>query len=521
MKLNSETRFVSVGFTLVAVLYILSLSIPLFGDSLGYGYKTTDWIRSNGFTPFAAGSEKGEQAMGHPTLFFWMWALLSGVFGNSLWVARLLPAIATFISIWGMYRLGRLLSCELAGWLSALALFASPLFVTQAMRPMPESAVIAAVVWSLYFYVKRKYVLAVLLCALGIIFREQAIFLAVAYFLAEIFQTGFKKPLRLLLFLSPTLVIAVTGLINLLVNGYFFFPTYMGEGSVLESNWLAIRLRLFGSHLISEDFRWLPVTVALAGMIRGIGRDKERRLLPFILILIFPTLFFPPDRILFLVFVTLLLVVYKIRHRLVLGRVFSVFILMPVSIVLFHVLIVLVSPDSALNLFRYVLPAYPIIILGSIAMLFKYYSHKTAFAIGAIFVISTAVANRSQHYDYQFDTSLACVKPLLDHKEAALFAASLGDTVLVSEIDDVYFSYPECGIVDSPIPFKNVFQEHAMLSEGVSYTMVIASFMLPYDNIDVVKALLPPGSELRCLENPRWDHGRYTIEIYRVEPVEQ
>ncbi len=521
MKLNSETRFISVGFALVAVLYILSLSIPLFGDSLGYGYKTTDWIRSNDFSPFAAGSEKGEQAMGHPTLFFWVWALLSGVLGNSLWVARLLPAVATFLSIWGMYRLGRLLSCELAGWLSALALFVSPLFVTQCMRPMPESAVVAAVVWSLYYYVKKKYVQAALLCALAIIFREQAIFLAGAYFLAEIFQTGFKKPLRLLLFLSPTLVIAVTGLSNLLVNGYFFFPTYIGEGSVLESNWLAIRLRLFGSHLISEDFRWLPVTAALAGMIRGIGRDKDRRLLPFILILLFPTLFFPPDRILFLAFVTVLLVVYKIRHRLVLGRVFSVFIVMPVSIVLFHVLIVLVSPDSALNLFRYVLPAYPIIILGSIVMLFKYYSQKTAFVIGAIFVVSTAVANRSQHYDYQLDTSLACVKPLLDYNEAALFAVSLGDTVLVSGIDEMYFSNPECGIVDSTSPFKNVFSEHVTLSEGTSYTLVIASFMISHGNIDAVKVLLPPGSEMLRLETPHWDSGRYTIDIYRVVPVEQ
>ncbi|MCD4709103.1 MAG: glycosyltransferase family 39 protein [Candidatus Sabulitectum sp.] len=516
--MNSETRFITIGLIMVAVLYSLSLSIPLFGDSLGYGYSTVNWIRNNGYSPFAAGLERGEQAMGHPTLFFWMWALLSGLLGNALWVARLLPAAATFLSIWGMYKLGRLLSCEMAGWLSAFALLASPLFITQAMRPMPESAVVAAVVWSLYCYAKKRYISAAVLCALAIVFREQAVFLAGAYFLSELFQTGVKKPLRLLLFLSPALVIVVTGLINLAVNGHFFFPTYMGEGSPLEPNWLAIRLRLFGAHLISEDFRWFPVTAALAGMIRGKGREKERNTLPFVLILLFPSLFFPPERIAFLAFVTFVLAVYAIRQRLVLGRLFTVFIVLPVSIVLFHVLIVLVSPDSALNLFRYVMPAYPVIILGSITMVFRYYSRKTAFIIGSIFVVSTAIANRSQHFDYQFDTSLACAGPLQDYKEAVLYGISLGDTMLVSGIDEVYYSTSECGVVDSPASLRSILGDQPLLEEGTSYTLVVASFMLPYGNTGITEKLLPPGLELRILREPRWDDGRNTIEIYRVEP---
>ena len=519
--MNLEARFVAIGLVMVAVLYVLSLSIPLFGDSLGYGYSTTDWIRSNGYTPLAAGSEKGEQAMGHPTLFFWLWALLSGLLGESLWVARLLPAAATFLSIWGMYKLGKLLSCEMAGWLSAFALFLSPLFITQAMRPMPESAVVAAVIWSLYHYTKKNYIPAVLLCALAIVFREQAIFLTAAYFLAELFQTGPRKPLRLLLFLSPALVVVITGFINLGVNGYFFFPNYLGEGSELEPNWLATRLRLFGAHLISADFRWLPVTAALAGMIRGIGRDKDRRLLPFIFILLFPALFSPPERIAFLAFVTAVLAVYIIRNRLVLGRLTTVFVTLPVSIVLFHVLIVLVSPDSALNLFRYVLPAYPVIILGSIVMLFKYYSRKTAFVICSIFVVSTALANRSQHHSYQPDTSLICVESLLDYKDAVHYGIALGDTMLVSGIDEMYYITPECGVIDYPATVRNILGDQPLLEEGTSYTLVVASFMLAEGNIGITEELLPPGSELKFVREPRWDNGRNTIEIYRVEPLDQ
>jgi len=497
-------------------LFFLSLSVPVFGDSLGYGYQTTNWIRNNGFTPFAAGDGKGEQAMGHPTLFFWIWALLSGLLGNYLWVARLLPAIATFFCLWGMYRLGRLLSCSMAGWLSAFALLASPLFITQALRPMPESAVTAAVIWSIYYYRKAEYFKAAVLCTLAVVFREQAIFLAGSYFVAELLQTGVKKPLRLLLFLSPALVILVTGLINLGVNGYFLFPTYMGEGSQLEPGWLMHRLRLFGSHLIAEDFRWLPVTAALAGMLRGRGRDTYT--LPFVFILLFPALIYPPERIVFLIFVTAVLAVYLFRERGIHGRTFAVFVFLPVFIVLFHVFIVLVSPDSALNLFRYVLPAYPVILLGTIVMLFRYFSRRTAFFICCLYIISTAIANRSIHHEYQPDTSLACLGLLQDYKEAALYAVSLGDTVLVSGIDKEYFSNPALGVVDSPVPSRNILGSQPLLEEGVEYTLVVSSFMLAGGNIQISKNLVPPGSELVLLQEHRWSRGTNTIEIYRVLP---
>ncbi len=520
--LKKDIKVITVITVFIGILYFLSLAVPLFGDSLGYGYQTTRWIRDNGFSPIASGTEKGQQAMGHPTLFFWLWALLSGLFGESLAVARLLPIVATFFSVYGMYRLGKLLSCKEAGWISAFALLFSPLFIIQALRPMPESAVVAAVIWSLFYYTKKNYLKATLFATLAIIFREQAVFLVCAYILAELILDGVRFPKRLLLLFSPLLVIPITGLINLVANGYFFFPTYMGEAGQLEAGWLAIRTRLFGAHLISEDYRWFPVIVALAGMIRGLGRDKDRRLLPFILILTLPMVFFPPERIFFLFFVTIILAAYAIRERLVFGKLFVVFITLPVTIVFFHVLIVLVSPDSALNLFRYILPAYPVIILGAIVMLFRYYPKKIAIVIGIIYVTATAIANKTQHYDYQADTSLACVKPLLDYKEAAQYAVSLGDTILVSGIDCDYFYYSECGIFDSDfqIPTRSILHSESMLSEGVSYTLVVPTLLIAEGNIDIVTELIPRGSELIQLREPQWNSGNYDINIYRVEPVQ-
>ncbi len=385
--MSSKTGFLWVSLILVAVLYAMSLSLPFSDDSSVNQHENeetnSDWIRSD------------DQPTEYSSLFYPVRILLYRLLdGSTRWVVMLFSAVATFLSIQGMYKLGRNLSCELAGWLSAFALFVTPLFIIHAMRPMQDTAVVAAVIWSLYLYTRKNYLWATILCVLATVFGDQAVLLASAYLLAELFQTGVRKPRRLLLFLSPVLIFVATGFFNLSENGHFFFWAYAIENSGLEGNWLIDRAGSLGSHLIAGDFRWFPITVALAGMIRGTGRDRDRRSLPFILILTLPALLFPPDRIAFLVFVTTILAVYLIQNRLVLGRLTTVFIVLPVSSVLFHVFISPVGQYPTLFDLRCMMPVYPLIILGSIIMLFKYFSRRTAFIIGLISVVSTAAANR-------------------------------------------------------------------------------------------------------------------------------
>jgi len=102
VRFSGEAGFLAFASLAVILLFVFFLSVPLFGDTLGYGYSTVRWMRDNGYTPFAAGDGKGEQAMGHPTLFFWLWALISALLGETLATARLMPAVATFLSLWGM-----------------------------------------------------------------------------------------------------------------------------------------------------------------------------------------------------------------------------------------------------------------------------------------------------------------------------------------------------------------------------------------------------------------------------------
>lgn len=508
------------AFTLFAalatvLLYLFFLSVPLFGDTIGYGYSTMDWMRNNGYTPFAAGEGRGEQGMGHPTFFFWLWAILSGVLGKSLAVARILPALATFLALLGTYRTGSLLASPVAGWFSAIALAVSPLFMIQSMRPMPDSAVVAAVIWSVYLYLRGRYLPATLLCALGVIFREQAIFLAAAYFIAELSQTGFRKPLRLLLFASPVLVIAATGVINLAVNGYFFFPTYVGEAYDLQPGWFADRLRHFAGHLLAADYRWLLMCLVSAGLLRDRGRDT--RSLPFMLALLFPAVFYPPERLLFTGLVVFASLVYLVRERLYTTRSQLVFLTVPSLMIAFHVLIVMVAPDPALDLFRYVLPAYPFLIIGGIAVLYRYYGRVAATVLTIIFTVATASANRRIFSTVQPDTSLEFAMLMRDYAEAMEHAVSLGDTILVTTHDRGFYTNPELGAVEEPVPVLSIRSEDR-LSPDASYTLVLASQQLPLGDLERVQAMVPEGSGLIHLEQPSWNRCGNGIEIYRVIP---
>ncbi len=305
-----------------------------------------------------------------------------GVLGVLL---HLVPAAATFGALWGMYRLGERLASPVAGWLAALALLASPPFLVHCMRPVPESAVVAAVIWSLYFYVEGKYAPAALLCALGVAFRGQVVLMAAAFFIAEMTETGVRRPGRLMLLASPILVTVFIGLANTAAGGHFFLATHTRDGFALLDGWFVQRLRAFGIHLLAGDNRWILVTAAVAGMIRDRGRDRHS--LPFILALLFPALLPPPERLLFIAFAGAGTLVYMVRERLYTTKLSWVFILFPL-------LMVIVSPAPAPDMLSVMLPACPFILLGGIVMLFRYYSKGTALVLCIVFLAGTAYSSR-------------------------------------------------------------------------------------------------------------------------------
>lgn len=484
------------GFCLAIALSILWYgTAPLYGDEIGYGYSAASWIERNSMALIPSGEARGEQAMGHPALFFWLWAALIRVFGNTTATARILPTLATGFALTGIWRLGTGLSGRNGvGVMATLGLLASPLFLAQTFRAMPESAHLACVAWSFFFFVRGRRFQAALLAVLATIFRQQGLFLGAAFLLAELHSRRRLTP-GLLLWFTPLLVPLVTGLLNLAVNGYFFFPSYLGESSPdLQSGWLQERMRLFAGHLLTEDFRWFPVGVAVAYASLGEGRSRPGLL--FLAPLALPALLQPAVRLgVIMGFVLLYCLVLLARKRLPSPPVLAMLVFLGL-LVAFHVLIVAVAPDPALNLFRYVIGGYPVI-MALLAMGTRRAGKAASWVVWGVFCVASATCMTTVRRPWQPDATIAGMMEAQAMKRAI---ASVGNPY---HPDGRVTAFPALGYVSTPL---------ATEPEGVIDLLLVTA-----DRHQAAE-LLPEGYRFTGRTSFLWTHEGLSVTALEAVP---
>jgi 4-amino-4-deoxy-L-arabinose transferase-like glycosyltransferase len=467
-------------------------SVPLFGDEIGYGYSATSWIARNSLSLVPAGPGRGEMAMGHPAMFFWLWALLIRVFGDTLATARILPTIAAGFGLLGTWRLGKELSgSDRVGIMAALGLLASPLVLAQAFRALPDTAHMAAIAWATVFYTRGRRFQAALLTVLATVFRQSGIILAAAFFLADLVHTR-KAGRGQLVWLLPLAVPLLNGLMHLSVNGFFIFPQFIGDASPeLPANWITERIRLFAGHLVGEDFRWFPVSAALAFCFHQAGRRPG---LGFIAALSLPALLRPPTRLAvttgFILLAGLLILVRKRPPR----AAVTAQVLFIGMIVAFHVLIVGVGPDPCLNLFRYILGAYPPFMALLANSLQRAGKTVSAF-IWILFCAASASCMLTVRHPWQPDATLA---GLLEARAVRSAMTSVESPVYPdSRIGD----YPTLGYVDEP--------------QEAGRPDVINLVLLTADRRNIL-ALLPEGYVFTGRETFSWVLGGLSVTAHEA-----
>ncbi len=467
-------------------------SVPLFGDEIGYGYSTASWIARNSLALVPAGSGRGEMGMGHPALLPWLWALLMRVFGDTLPTARILPTIAAGFGLLGTWRLGRELSgSDRVGIMAALGLLASPLFLAQAFRALPDTAHMAAAAWAIVFYIRGRRLQAALLIALATIFRPPGIILGAAFLLTDVIRNR-RLVWANLLWLSPLVVILVNGLMHLSVNGFFIFPNYLGESSPdLPANWLAGRVRLFAGHLIGEDFRWFPVSAALAFSFYRAGRKPG---IAFMAALALPALLHPPTRLAVTVgFILLFGLLLLVRKRPPSAPV-TAQLLFVGMMVAFHILVVLVAPDPCLNLFRYILVTYPPLLVLLANALQKAGKTVSAF-IWILFCLASASCILTVRHPWQPDATLA--GPL----EARAVRAAAASVENPLHPDARIGNNPALGYVSEP--------------QGNERPDVINLVLTTADRHNS-QALLPEGYVFTGNESYRWVLGGLSVTAHEA-----
>ena len=462
--------FFSFALLTVSILYLLVYSdLPIYGDAWGYGYKCANWISNNGLQLIPTGTGRGETAGGHASFYFWMWAAVMKVFGHTIKAAHLLPAAFAFLAVAGTYKLGRDLAGKAMGIASGIALLVSPLFLAQAFRPLPIAAVMAASVWSLFFYKREKYFIATLFCVFAVMMREQALMLSITYIAVEFYFSKEKNWLRILLFATPFLVPVVNGIFNYFLNGFVFLKINMpGIDQEFSPALFLQRLKFFGSYFYIDNFRWLPIGISSgillsrfvnrkAGIALGLVLctiGASGRLQNYFLVILFASLLYP--------------VLFKKasvnRMALVLG-------LFPLLMVLFFTTIVFATSTSMTYMFfRYLAAAFPALILGTLWTLFK--TSRKSLLIAVVFIAATAAMNFTVRFQkfYSETTLTGYSQPLRVIREAGAWAEKQGLTVISTGAAVEHFSNPELGYSNSIL---SVITIDSVVLEPRDYAIVI------------------------------------------------
>lgn len=467
-------------------------SVPLFGDEIGYGYSTASWIARNSLAMVPAGTGRGEMGMGHPAMFLWLWAMLMRIFGDTLATARILPTIAAGFGLLGTWRLGKELSgSDRVGIMAALGLLVSPLFLAQAFRALPDTAHMAAIAWAIVFYIRGRRFQAALLTVLATIFRQPGLILAAAFFLADILSRK-KAGWGHLIWLSPLAVPLVNGLMHLSVNGFFIFPHYIGESSpYLPANWITERIRLFAGHLVGEDFRWFPISAALAFSFYRAGRKPG---LGFMAALALPALLRPPTRLAVTAgFLLLSCVPVLLRKRPPRAAVTAQVLFMGMMVA-FHVLLVAVGPDPFLNLFRYILGTYPPLMALLATALQKAGKTVSSF-IWILFCVASAMCITAVRHPWQPDATVAGLL------EASAVRSALASVENPVHPDGRIGSNPALGYVDEPLETEQPDVINLVLTTADSHNSL---------------ALLPEGYVFTGTESYRWVLGELSVTAHEA-----
>jgi hypothetical protein len=177
------------------------INMPFHWDAVGYVSHHTYNILGHPFLPFVTGNED----TGHPTLIFWLAALLWRVFGVNLWAPRLLMFLFGAMLLLYTYKTGRRLGLGLAGaFIAPLTLSLTPLAASQTAQFQLDIPLTAPFVAAAYYQLKGNrpgrlalFGAAMVLCKLtGILLLIPLMLFALAVSVARNGLAAWKAHLR-------------------------------------------------------------------------------------------------------------------------------------------------------------------------------------------------------------------------------------------------------------------------------------------------------------------------------------
>lgn len=227
LKENKEyTLFI---FILLAFVYfkIPHLSIPLFWDEMGVYGKSIFYLLDNeiGLMPKYLDPELSR---GHPMLYVFLSSIFSFLFGKDYFSMHAFNLLLSVFCLFSLFFISKKLFDKKVALNSVLILVFQPLFLAQSILVLPEIMLVVFMLWSIYFFLKEKWILYFISTALALLTKETAVFmppvLAFCLIVWNLFyyrKLEFKKSF---IIFSPFLIFFLFLIIQKAQNGWYFFP---------------------------------------------------------------------------------------------------------------------------------------------------------------------------------------------------------------------------------------------------------------------------------------------------------
>lgn len=247
-KRNLPELFVLILILLFILLKLSALQLPYFWDELGVYARAGLYMHDNGMGLMPKDLPP-ELSRGHPLLFSFIQAIGYSVFGDTVVGGHATALTISVVLLCSLYFITAKHYSKYTGLLAVMLLITQPLFFAQSVLILPEICLALFMIWSIHFWVVKKYLLHGIFAALAILIKETAIIIPFVIVFSELaLYVAADKKIRKnkfdprFLFAGFSLVVfAAFLLIQKEQNGWYLFPLH---GDNIAFDW--DRIWLFG-----------------------------------------------------------------------------------------------------------------------------------------------------------------------------------------------------------------------------------------------------------------------------------
>lgn len=191
--LNRYMLLLSLGYFILRISFLTRL--PVFNDEaiyLDWGWRET---HAPGYLFYSLYDAK-------QPLLMWLFGIFQIFFTDPLFAGRMVSVITGFLSMIGLYFLGKEILNKQIGLLAGFLYIVTPIFSFFDRQALMESSIAAVGVWTCYFLIRflktfeKKYAIYIgLILGMGFFIKSTALIFVISYFIVLLY-CYFSTPLR-------------------------------------------------------------------------------------------------------------------------------------------------------------------------------------------------------------------------------------------------------------------------------------------------------------------------------------